>query len=128
MKRLIGASQRNTARGVCVALSVCLAGSATAADIRVFSSGAPAEVEKVLAAQFTRESGHRVLFTVANPAIIQQKPAGGEAPDIVILPAPIIESLAKTGVLRPASRVDLARVGVGVVVREGVPLPDIDRR
>jgi molybdate transport system substrate-binding protein len=126
MKRLIGASQRNTARGVCVALSVCLAGSATAADIRVFSSGAPAEVEKVLAAQFTRESGHRVLFTVANPAIIQQKLAGGEAPpDIVILPAPIIESLAKTGVLRPASRVDLARVGVGVVVREGAPFPDI---
>jgi ABC-type glycerol-3-phosphate transport system substrate-binding protein len=105
MKRLIGASQRNTARGVCVALSVCLAGSATAADIRIFSSGAPAEVEKVLAAQFTRESGHRVLFTVANPAIIQQKLAGGEAPpDIVILPAPIIESLAKTGVLRGGRR------------------------
>ena len=124
MKTLIGASQRNTARGVCVALSVCLAGSATAADIRVFSSGAPAEVEKVLAAQFTRESGHRVVFTVANPAIIQQKLSGGEAPDIVILPAPIIDSLVKTGMLRPAG-VDLARVGVGLVVREGAPLPDI---
>src|SRR3954452_20995423 len=125
MKTLTGASQRNTARGVCVALSVCLAGSATAADISVFSSGAPAGVEKVLAAQFTRESGHRVVFTVANPAIIQQKLSGGEAPDIVILPVPLIESLAKTGVLRAASRVDLARVGVGVVVREGAPLPDI---
>jgi molybdate transport system substrate-binding protein len=124
MKTLIGASQRNTARGVCVALAVCLAGSATAADIRVFSSGAPAEVEKVLAAQFTRESGHRVVFTVANPAIIQQKLSGGEAPDIVILPAPIIDSLVKTGMLRPAG-VDLARVGVGLVVRDGAPLPDI---
>ena len=123
MKTLIGASQRNTARGACVALSVCLAGSATAADISVFSSGAPAEVEKVLAAQFTRESGHRVVFTVANPAIIQQKLSGGETPDIVILPAPLIDSLVKTGVLRPASRVDLARVGVGLVVREGAPLP-----
>jgi len=122
---LIGASQRNTARGVCVALSVCLAGSATAADISVFSSGAPAEVEKVLAAQFTREGGYRVVFTVANPAIIQRKLSAGETPDIVILPAPIIESLVKTGVLGPASRVDLARVGVGLVVREGAPLPDI---
>jgi molybdate transport system substrate-binding protein len=124
MKTLTRASQRNTARGVCVALAVCLAGSATAADIRVFSSGAPAEVEKVLAAQFTRESGHRVVFTVANPAIIQQKLSGGEAPDIVILPAPIIDSLVKTGMLRPAG-VDLARVGVGLVVRDGAPLPDI---
>ena len=124
MKTLTGASQGNTARGVCVALAVCLAGSATAADISVFSSGAPAEVEKVLAAQFTRESGHRVVFTVANPAIIQQELSGGEAPDIVILPAPIIDSLVKTGMLRPAG-VDLARVGVGLVVRDGAPLPDI---
>src|SRR3954466_3887852 len=116
MKRLIGASQRNTARGVCVALSVCLAGSATAADIRVFSSGAPAEVEKVLAAQFARDSGHRVMFIVANPAVIQQKLSGGERPDIVILPATVIASLAKAGMLRPTSRVDLARVGVGLVV------------
>jgi molybdate transport system substrate-binding protein len=125
MKTLIGTSQRNRARGVCVALSMCLGGSATAADISVFSSGAPAEVEKVLAAQFTREGGHRVLFTVDNPATIQKKLSAGEAPDIVILPVPLIDSLIKTGVLRPAGRVDLARVGIGVVVREGAPLPDI---
>jgi molybdate transport system substrate-binding protein len=43
----------------------------------------------------------------------------------VILPAPIIDSLVRTGVLRPAGRVDLARVGVGLVVRDGAPLPDI---
>jgi molybdate transport system substrate-binding protein len=108
-----------------VALSLCLAGSAAAADLRVFSSGAPAAVERVLAAQFARERGHHVEFTVANPAVIQQKLSDGEKPDIVILPAPIIDSLGKAGVLRPTSRVDLARVGVGLVVREGAPLPDI---
>jgi molybdate transport system substrate-binding protein len=125
MKSLVRASQRGTARGLCVALSMCLAGNAAAADIRVFSSGAPAEVEKVLAAQFARESGHRVLFTVSNPAIIQQKLSSGEPPDIVILPAPVIDSLVTAGVLRPTSRVELARVGVGLVVRVGAPLPDI---
>jgi len=99
--------------------------TAGAADIRVFSSGAPAEVAKQLAAKFDQESGNRVRFTVANPAVIQQKLAAGETTDIVILPVPIIESLERAGVLRPGSRVDLARVGVGVVVREGAPLPDI---
>src|SRR3954469_10047215 len=125
MKTLIGASQRNMARGVCAALAVCLAGSAAAAEISVFSSGAPAGVEKVLAAQFTRETGHRVAFTVANPAIIQQKLAGGGAADIVILPAPLIDSLAKTGALRAARRGDVPRVGGGPVVREQAPVPDI---
>src|SRR5262249_13556892 len=31
----------------------------------------------------------------------------------------------KTGSLAPTSRVALARVGVGVVVKEGAPLPDV---
>ena len=125
MRTLTRAARRSAGRALWVALSLCLAGSAAAADLRVFSSGAPAAVERVLAAQFARESGHHVQFTVANPAVIQQKLSGGEKPDIVILPAPIIDSLAKAGVLRPTSRVDLARVGVGLVVREGAPLPDI---
>ena len=62
---------------------------------------------------------------MANPATIRQRLSGGETPDIVILPVPIIDALQKTGVLRPDRKVDLARVGVGVVVREGAPRPDI---
>jgi molybdate transport system substrate-binding protein len=102
-----------------------LVSGARAADIHVFSSGAPAEVAQRLAAKFAQESGHRISFTVANPATIQQRLSGGETPDIVILPVPIIDALQKAGVLRPGGKVDLARVGVGVVVREGAPPPDI---
>jgi len=97
---------------------------AVAADVSVFSSGAPAEVEKAVAARFTRDTGHRVIFTVAPPADIQAKLKSGETPDIVVLPAPIIQALEKAGALRPG-RVDLARVGIGVIVREGAPRPDI---
>ena len=99
--------------------------AAGADEIRVLSSGAPADVAKRLAAKFADESGHRIPFTVANPAAIQHKLAAGETPDIVILPAPIIEALAKSGPLLAGSRVDLARVGVGVAVREGAPHPEI---
>jgi molybdate transport system substrate-binding protein len=96
-----------------------------AADVRVFSSGAPADVAKLLADKFTRDTGHRVEFTVANPAGIQQKLTSGETPDSVLLPSPVVDSLDKAGALRPGSRTDVARVGVGVVVREGAPRPDI---
>jgi molybdate transport system substrate-binding protein len=105
-------------------LAAAVAGPAVAADISVFSSGAPAEVEKTVAATFARDTGHRVVFTIATPAEIQAKLKSGETPDIVVLPAPIIETLEKAGALR-SGRVDLARVGIGVIVREGAPRPDI---
>src|SRR6185437_9719724 len=68
---------------------------------------------------------HRITFTVATPGDLQKKLAGGATPDLVVLPGPVVERLEKSGTLQAGSRVDLARVGVGIVVREGVPLPDI---
>ena len=129
MRLLVGAWTKSATLCALYVISLApltVACTAAAADeIRVLSSGAPAEIVKHLAAKFAPESGHRVLITVANPAAIQQKLAGGETPDIVIIPAPIIESLAKSGTLLAGSKIDLARVGVGVVVRERAPLPDI---
>jgi molybdate transport system substrate-binding protein len=107
-----------------LAASLAVAPTAGAEEIHVLSSGAPAEIVKHIAAKFARESGHRILITVANPATILQKLSGGETPDIVVALAPVVDSLAKSGTLA-GSRVDLARVGVGVVVREGAPRPEI---
>ena len=98
---------------------------ASAADIRVFSSGAPSAVAKTLAASFASKTGHHVLFTVGTPGVIRQRLASGEIPDIVILPKPAVDAMEKTGALQRDSRIDLARVGIGVVVREDAPLPDI---
>jgi len=103
-----------------------LAGSpVAAADISVFSSGAPSAVLKVLAGAFTRDTGNQVEFTVGTPGDLQNKLAAGATPDLVVAPAPVVEKLMKAGTLKAGSRVDLARVGVGVVVRAGAPQPDI---
>ena len=110
---------------VLLVASVSAASASLAADIRVFSSGAPANVARVLAERFTRDIGDRVEFTVANPAGIQEKLRSGETPDIVLLPGSVVDGLEKSGALRPGSRSNVARVGVGVVVRTGAPLPDV---
>jgi molybdate transport system substrate-binding protein len=130
METLIAASQRRmTIRTLyavmALAASMTAADRCIAADIVVFSSGAPADVAKVLAARFAQDTGQRFEFIVANPAGIERKLANGETPDILLLPSPVIDALEKADVLRPQSRVDVARVGVGVVVRAGAPLPDI---
>ena len=96
-----------------------------ATDVRVFTSGAPAAVENTLATKFAETTGNHIVFTVGNLSAVQEKLSAGETPDIVVFPVPAIEALEKTGTLRPGSRIDLARVGIGIVVREGAQLPDI---
>src|SRR5262249_49907829 len=64
-------------------------------------------------------------FTVGTVREIQDRLRRGEKPDILVLPTPAIEALDKAGTFRPGSRTDLARVGIGIAVRAGKPLPDI---
>jgi molybdate transport system substrate-binding protein len=121
------------ARDLCLSLLGLLFGFAAtvqgsparAAELRVYTSGAPADVQKKLAAKFTAATGDQLSFTIGPLAAVQQKLNAGEKADVVVFPTPIIERLDKGGLVRAGSRVDLARVGIGVVVREGAPRPDI---
>jgi len=98
---------------------------ATAAEISVFSSGAPSAVLKVLAVAFARETGNHIEFTVGTPGDLQNKLAAGATPDLVVAPAPVIERLEQAGTVKAGSRADLALVGIGAAVREGALKPDI---
>src|SRR5689334_13240612 len=64
-----------------------------------------------------------MIFATA-PALRQRVAAGGAA-DIVIAPPPVLAEFEAAGRLAPGSRVELGRVGVGAVVRDGAPLPDV---
>ena len=101
------------------------AAGAAAADIRVFCTGAPAATAKAVAEDFAKASGHHFSFAIGQPAAIQERLAAGEKADVVIVPAPVAAKLASSGAMRGDSVVALARVGIGVVVRAGAPLPDI---
>ncbi len=113
----------------CTAIALALWGLGTqpsvSADIGVYTSAAPAEVEKMLAAQFTEATGNRILFTIGTVREIQEALARSGTPDIVVLPAPALDAPQNVARFRPGSRIDLARVGIGVAVRDGAPLPDI---
>jgi molybdate transport system substrate-binding protein len=96
-----------------------------AADLRVYSSGAPAQVAQVVAARFADVSGHRASVTVATVAEIRDRLTAAPAPDVVVLPAPVMDALERTATFASGSRIELARVGIGVAVRAGAPLPDV---
>ena len=93
-------------------------------DINVLSGGAPKEALLVLTPEFELRTGHRIKYTYAVISEIQKKLAAGETPDMVFMPVPALDALIKTGVVK-APRAVLGGVGIGVIVREGAPHPDI---
>jgi molybdate transport system substrate-binding protein len=96
-----------------------------AADIRVLSTGAPAAVQQAIAPSFSKASGHRVMLHAETIPKIIGALKRGEKSDVVILPVPAMAAMEEAGLIRGGSRVVLARVGIGVTVREGAPKPDI---
>ena len=108
------------------ALAFAMLRSAEAADVKVVSGGAFKQVLTALAAQYQKESGNTLDTTYQTVgqhlALIRD---GKEQFDVAVLTPEAIADLAKEGKIVPGSRVDLAKVGVGVVVKAGAPLPDI---
>jgi molybdate transport system substrate-binding protein len=100
--------------------------AATAADINVVSGGAFKQVLSALVAQYEKETGNKVAVTYQtvgqHVALIKD---GKEEFDVAVLTPEAIDGLAKDGKVVPGTRADLAKVGVGVVVKSGATLPDI---
>jgi molybdate transport system substrate-binding protein len=107
------------------AVLVSLAGMAAAADIRVLSVGAVQNAVRPLAAEFSKETGHKIVFTVGSPTVVAQKLKDGETFDAVIVSEPAMDRLDNEGIVNPESRVRLANTGIGVAVRAGAPAPNL---
>lgn len=96
-----------------------------AGEINVLS-GAAVEPALIAAAKVFRErSGNTVTITFATTPDIRRRIGAGETPDVVIAPPATLGELAKPGNIDSAAQVSLGRVGVGVVIRDGAPKPDI---
>jgi molybdate transport system substrate-binding protein len=107
------------------AASIVAMTSSFAAEIRVYSGGAPKEVLTALTPEFEKQTGHKVQFTFAVIGTIQQKLAAGEKPDMVLMPVPALDNLIKSGTLRAEPRPVLGSVGIGVIVPQNAARPDI---
>jgi len=97
---------------------------AAAAEVRVLSVGSTQIAAKGIAGEFEKQTGHKVTFTIRPPFNID-KGLAEKTFDAVILSVPAMDDHDEAGDLVPMSRVALARVGVGVVVQEGGPVPDV---
>lgn len=97
---------------------------ASVPEIRAVTVGALQNGLERLAADFTRQNGCEIKFTVTSPANLSNVLAAGRF-DVIIAAAASVEELDRSGGLQAGSRVNAVRVGIGVAVREGAPKPDL---
>jgi molybdate transport system substrate-binding protein len=117
-------------RTMLVGLAMVLIGAgaarpAAAAEIKVLTAGAFKQVLVALLSDFERTSGHKVVVENDTVGALTKRIEGGETFDLAVLTPAAVDALASKGKLVPGSRANLARVGIGVVVKEGAPKPDI---
>ena len=112
------------------AIALLVSGSAFAAEVHVMISAGFYGVYAELGPAFERASGHRLITTRGpsmgdSPEAIPTRLARGETADVLILDGGSADELAKRGLVRAGTKVDLARSQIGMVVRAGVAKPNI---
>ena len=89
-------------------------------------SGAAVEPGLLAAADaFRRQTHNRIIVTFATTPQMRQRISAGETPDVIVAPPALLDELERSGRIGGARRVLLGRVGVGVAIRAGAPIPDV---
>jgi molybdate transport system substrate-binding protein len=96
-----------------------------AADITVLTAGAFKPVAAALIPAFENNTGDTVTLRNDTVGALLHRIDAGERFDVVLMSPPGLEKLAETGKIIPGSSTVLAKVGIGVAVKAGVPKPDI---
>jgi molybdate transport system substrate-binding protein len=124
LSRTITENAMKTNYALALLCAVACATAAQAAEVKILTAGAMKEVVLAVVPQFERETGHKAVVSNDTAGGLAKRILGGEAFDLaVITPGAIDDLIAKGKVTGP--RITVARVGVGVVVKEGAPKPDI---
>jgi molybdate transport system substrate-binding protein len=108
-----------------MAFGVAGATRVDAAEIKVLSAGAYKSVAVAVQPDFEKQSGHKLVIDNDTVGGLVKRIEGGEAFDVVIVSPGAVDDLIKAGKAVAGTRQTLARVGIGVMVKDGAAKPDI---
>ena len=93
--------------------------------LALLCAGAAKGLVAALESAFAAETGETIDGTFGAVGALREKLVAGELCDIIVLTAPLIDTLEKDGRVVPGSSAPLGTVRTGIAVRAGEPLPDI---
>ncbi len=106
-------------------LLVLAASESRAAEIKLLTGGAMKAVIQAVLPEFEKATGHKVILDNATAGALEKRIMAGEAFDVAVITPGRIKKLIGEGKVAAGSAVDLAKVGIGVAVKEGSARPDI---
>jgi molybdate transport system substrate-binding protein len=112
---------------ICLGLALfgITAGSATAAEIKLLCAVALHPAIDAVIPDFEKSSGHKVTVAYGNAGAIADRFQQGEASDLVINAAPLMDQLRAQGKVAAGDQIIIAKVGVSAFVLKGAAKPDI---
>jgi molybdate transport system substrate-binding protein len=99
--------------------------AATASDIRVLTTGAFKPAVLAVQSFFERDTGHRLIVDNDTAGALARRIEAGEAFDVLVSSRSGIDEMIARGKVVAGTKTDLARTGIGVMVRDGAARPDI---
>ena len=110
------------ASAVAAVLSTTAAG---AVELKLLTAGAFKSTVVALLPEYEKASGNKVAVENDTVGGLMKRIEAGESFDVVVMTPETIDQLIGKGKVISGSRVELARVGVGVMVKTGANQPDI---
>jgi ABC-type molybdate transport system substrate-binding protein len=117
---------------VAVAVAMCLTSpaakvrhAAEAGDLKVFTTRAIATVLEKIRGDVERTIGRELTVTTDIAIRLVRRAKAGEAFDVLVAAPGQLDELIAEGLIIRDTRIDVARSGIGVAVRQGVTKPDV---
>jgi len=98
---------------------------AVAAEVTLLGAVGVRQIMLDLGPSFERATGHKLVSAFDSTGLIVRRIAAAESFDLVMINRTGLDSLAKSGLVVPASTTDVARSVAAAAVRKGAPIPDI---
>ena len=117
---------KNQVSSLVLALTGALAScGALAAELKVLSAGAIKPVLVAALPEFEQRTGHKVTIENDTAGGLLRRVRAGEKFDLLVMPQGGLRELAAEGAVSVNGMLPLAKVGIGVAVKKGAPLPEI---
>ncbi len=117
-------TQQRSFIALLVATLLC-ASNVWADTFKVLTTGAFKQVVVAVADDYQKRTGHKIDIQNDTAGAIAKRVAAGENFDVLVLPPSAMSAFAASGVVDKDSVVSLAKVGIGVAVKNGTALPPL---